>query len=298
VSEFPQFTKAQYLGALLTIVCVAGILLVYRGQQIFLGQWHVFSTQQSVVRLATPMGMTDVGWRLKDGSAQKAWYLPSTNGAIILYLHGSPGNRSSLLDEALHLAKLGYGALLLDLPGHGDSDGVPNWDDHFQESVAKALDYVVAQPETDPGRIGAFAYSMGTLTISKVAEKDDRIAAIVLLAPFTNLKDQLKYQFRSRFGDGFWYAYAGALLGGVPFEKMNTLKALSNGRPLPLLIIAGDEDTAIPLEMPYRLQKAKQGARIWVAEGVGHIEFSILTVDGYFEELRSFFGATIAEKQL
>ena len=295
MSKFPQFTKTQYLGALLTIVCVAGILLVYRGQQIFLGQWRVFSTQQAVEQLVPPVGMTDVGWRLKDGSTQKAWYLPSTNGAIILYLHGSPGNRSSLLDEALHLAKLGYGALLLDLPGHGDSEGAPNWDDHFQESVTKALDYVAAQPETDPGRIGAFAYSMGTLTISKVAEKDDRLAAIVLLTPFTNLKDQLKYQFRSRFGDGFWYAYTGALLGGVPFEKMDTLKALSNGKPLPLLIIAGDEDSAIPLEMPYRLQKAKAGARIWVAKGVDHVEFSILTVDGYFEELRSFFGATIAE---
>jgi pimeloyl-ACP methyl ester carboxylesterase len=296
--ESAQLTKAHYLGALLTIVCIAGILLVYRGQQIFLGQLRVFSTQQAVQRLTTPVGMTDVGWRLEDGSMQKAWYLPSANGAVILYLHGSPGNRSSLLDEASHLAKLGYGALLLDLPGHGDSEGAPNWDDHFQESVAKALDYVAAQPETDPGRIGALAYSMGTLTISKVAEKDGRLAAIVLLAPFTNLKDQLKYQFRSRFSDGFWYAYAGALLGGVPFEKMDTLKALSNGKPLPLLIIAGDEDSAIPLEMPYRLQKAKAGARIWVAKGVGHTQFSILAGDGYFEELRNFFGTTIAKKQL
>ena len=296
--EGAQPTKAHYLGALLTIVCIVGFLLVYRGQELFLKQWRVFSTQQAVERLATPVGMTDIGWRLEDGSTQKAWYLPSANGAVILYLHGSPGNRSNLLHEASHLAKLGYGALLLDLPGHGDSEGVPNWDDHFQESVVKALDYVAAQPETDPGRIGAFAYSMGTLTISKVAEKDDRLASIVLLAPFTNLKDQLKYEFRSRFGDGFWYAYAGAMLAGVPFEKMHTLKALSNGKPLPLLIIAGDEDSAIPLEMPYKLQKAKAGARIWVAEGVGHVQFSILTVDGYFKELRTFFGTTIGEKQL
>ena len=242
--------------------------------------------------------MTDVGWRLEDGSAQKAWYLPSVNGAVILYLHGSPGNRFSLFDEASYLAKLGYGALLLDLPGHGDSEGAPNWDDHFQESVAKALDYVAAQPETDLGRIGAFAYSMGTLTISKVAERDRRVAAIALLAPFTNFKDQMKYEFRSRFGDRFWYAYTGALLAGVPFEKMQTLKALSNDKPLPLLIIAGDEDSAIPLEMPYRLHKAKAGARIWIAKGVGHLQFSTLAGDGYFRELSNFFETTIGEKQI
>ncbi len=298
MSETPILTKAHYLGALFTIVCIVGFLLVYRGQQIFLGQWRVFSTQQAVERLVMPVGMTDVSWRLEDGSRQKAWYLPGVNGAVILYLHGSPGNRKSLFDEASYLARLGYGALLLDLPGHGDSEGTPNWDDHFQESVVKALDYLVAQPETDPGRIGAFAYSMGTLTISKVAERDRRLAAIVLLAPFTNLKDQLKYEFRSRFGDGFWFAYAGAMLAGVPFEKMHTLKALSNGEPLPLLIIAGDEDWAIPLEMPYRLQKAKEGARIWVAKGVGHTQFSTLAGDGYFKEFRDFFATTIGEKQL
>ena len=67
MSETPILTKAHYLGALLTIVCLAGILLVYRGQQIFMSQWRVFSTQQAVERLATPMGMMDVGWRLKDG---------------------------------------------------------------------------------------------------------------------------------------------------------------------------------------------------------------------------------------
>ena len=51
----------------------------------------------------------------------------SNNGAIIIFLHGSPGNRNQLLPVAMALNEHGYGVLLVDMPGHGESGGRADW---------------------------------------------------------------------------------------------------------------------------------------------------------------------------
>jgi uncharacterized protein len=48
-----------------------------------------------------------------DGVDLSGWYLPSTNGAAVVLLHGSGSTRSAVLDHAVVLAGHGYGVLPL-----------------------------------------------------------------------------------------------------------------------------------------------------------------------------------------
>ena len=139
--------------------------------------------------------LRDVRLRTPAGLAIAAWYLPSRNGAAIIYLHGSRGDRRTLLPEAVALWSAGYGALLLDAPGFGESEGRISWGRDAQDAVSAAVDFVAAQPEVHGGRIGAVGSSMGTSVVARVTASDARIRAIVLEGAFTTLEDQLAYEF-------------------------------------------------------------------------------------------------------
>lgn len=51
------------------------------------------------------------------------WYVPSENRAVIILLHGFGANRLEMKSRADVLVHHGYGVLLYDLRGHGESGG-------------------------------------------------------------------------------------------------------------------------------------------------------------------------------
>ena len=60
-----------------------------------------------------------------DGVGLSGWYVPSHNGAAVVLLPGSGSTRSAVLDHAVVLAGGGYGVLLFDARGHGESGAAP-----------------------------------------------------------------------------------------------------------------------------------------------------------------------------
>src|SRR6266545_6092883 len=90
-----------------------------------------------------------------DGMRLSGWYVPSRNGAAIIALHGSGGNRTATLEHGAMLARHGYGVLLLDLRGHGNSGGhvALGWDANLD--IDAALAYLRSRPDVDRERIGA-----------------------------------------------------------------------------------------------------------------------------------------------
>ncbi len=76
---------------------------------------------------ATPgsrgLAYSSVAVRTADGVDLAGWYLPSSNGAAVVLLHGAGSTRSNVLDEAEVLARNGFGVLMIDARGHGESGG-------------------------------------------------------------------------------------------------------------------------------------------------------------------------------
>jgi pimeloyl-ACP methyl ester carboxylesterase len=90
------------------------------------------------------------------------WYNPSENGEAVTLLHGFGSNRIEMKSRADFLVHHGYGVLLYDLRGHGESGGDERglgWQD--AEDVKTALKFLSKREELVPNRIGILGFSIG-----------------------------------------------------------------------------------------------------------------------------------------
>jgi hypothetical protein len=124
--------------------------------------------------LGTPYD--DVSLTTSDGLELHGWYAPSRNGAAVMVFPG----RSQPVPHARMLARHGYGVLLLDRRGEGDSEGNYNsfgWDG--ERDLRAALDFLAKRPDVEPGRIGGLGLSVGGEMMLHTAAYDDRLRAVV-----------------------------------------------------------------------------------------------------------------------
>ena len=93
----------------------------------------------------------DVSFTTDDGLTLRGWYIPSKNRAAVIVFPGRKGPQR----QARMLARHGYGALLFDRRGEGESDGDPNvfgW--AGEKDIRAAVEFLRSRPEIDPDRIG------------------------------------------------------------------------------------------------------------------------------------------------
>jgi uncharacterized protein len=120
-----------------------------------------------------------VGVTTSDGVDLAAWYLPGTTDAAIVVAHGAGSTRSDALDQAEVLNRNGFGVLLIDARGHGDSDGSAmdfGW--YGDLDIAAGIDHLTARPDVDPEHIGVLGLSMGGEEAIGIAA-DARVRAVV-----------------------------------------------------------------------------------------------------------------------
>ena len=78
------------------------------------------------------------------------------------------------------LARHGYGVLLFDRRGEGESEGEPNsWGWGGDKDVKAAIDYLQRRPDVDPDRIGGIGLSVGGEMMLETAAETDELAAVV-----------------------------------------------------------------------------------------------------------------------
>ena len=114
----------------------------------------------------------EVTLRASDGVKLAAWYVPSQNGAVVITFP----NRSQPVPHARMLVRHGYGVLLLDMRGNGESGGKRNgygWGS--RKDLEAAIDFLAAKHE----RIGGLGLSVGGEQMLEAAAYDTRLAAVV-----------------------------------------------------------------------------------------------------------------------
>lgn len=73
-----------------------------------------------------PRGHRELTLRTSDGIKLAASWVPTRNGAAVVLVHGSGGDRGGgIASRAGMLARHGYGVLLYDARGSGESGGRP-----------------------------------------------------------------------------------------------------------------------------------------------------------------------------
>jgi fermentation-respiration switch protein FrsA (DUF1100 family) len=118
-----------------------------------------------------------VALRTHDGLRLAAGYAPSANGAAVIVF---PGHQASTLARARLLNRHGYGVLVLDRRGEGQSEGRLNlFGSNGEGDVRAALDFLSARADVERGRIAGLGLSVGGELMLQTAAHDPRLRAVV-----------------------------------------------------------------------------------------------------------------------
>ena len=232
------------------------------------------------------------------GITLHGWFIPSSNGAAVLLVHGTDADRTQLAREARLLARHGYGVLLFDWPGHGESGGVVTWDANERAALGAAFDFASQTPGIDPDRIGVFAFSMGSMIAIQVAARDRRIAALVVEGTFADADDQLRYAFRHWGVLSQWPAQWTARWLGLKPDEQRPKDVIAEIAPRPVFVIAGAADDIVPPHQSRALFDAARDPKSWwLVPGATHGRYAdAVGAAAYEEKLIRFYDDALGQR--
>jgi uncharacterized protein len=118
----------------------------------------------------------NVAFETSDGLRLRGWYVPSKNGAAVISFPGRRGTQRA----ARLLARHGYGVLLFDRRGEGQSEGDPNaWGWAGHQDVAAAVRFLQRRPDVERNRIGGIGLSVGGEMMLESAARSPGLKAVV-----------------------------------------------------------------------------------------------------------------------
>ncbi|MCU0265502.1 MAG: alpha/beta fold hydrolase [Actinomycetia bacterium] len=220
----------------------------------------------------------DVRVTAADGVVLAGWYVPADGGAAVVLRHGAGSTRTAVLDHAVVLARAGYGVLMLDARGHGDSTGrAMDFGWYGDADITAAVSALAKRPDVDEGRIAVVGLSMGGEEAIGAGAADPRVAAVVAegatnrtAADKAWLPEEYGLQGRLQVGlDRLTYGLADLLTPASPPTPLRD--AVVAMAPRPVLLVAGG---AVPDEVDTAERLAAAAPDrvvVWVAPGSGHV---------------------------
>jgi len=182
----------------------------------------------------------------------------------ILVLHGIQDQKTSMLKTAKYLAARGYRAVLVDSRAHGRSSG--QWVTYGaieSRDLVQLLD-ALQQQQFLVKPIGAFGVSLGGASAIMLAGIDSRVRAVVAVASFATMHDEV-FHYARRFFPRWWLsddfigraiARAGREAGFNP-QLASPLRAIAK-TDARVLLIHGTADKKIPYQDSEALHAASR----------------------------------------
>jgi uncharacterized protein len=218
------------------------------------------------VRPAGPVEELDLDG---DGVKLRAWWFRAVGQkrGTVLYLHGVADNRGSSVGVADHLVHRGLDVLAYDSRAHGESTGdACTYGFHEKRDLARVLDRVEAKP------IVVIGSSLGAAVALQAAAIDDRIAGVVAVATFSDLRTVAAERapfFASwrNIEDAFRIAEREA---SFKVDDVNPQLAAASVR-VPVFVIHGANDRETPPDHSRRVHAAlRASAKLAIVPGAGH----------------------------
>jgi dienelactone hydrolase len=229
---------------------------------------HVGRAEVPKANLGAPY--ENVEFETSDGLTLKGWYIESRNGAAVISFPG----RASSQKRAKMLADHGYGVLLFDRRGEGESDGDPNlfgW--QGERDVHAAVDYLHSRPDVDPARIGGIGLSVGgEMMIEAVAESDALAAYVSEGASGRSVRDDLAnggVAWQNLVGDAIATVGTAIATSNTPPED---LKGLVGKSTTPAFFVYGEHGQYIERSANRGFYAEAKGPKeIWEVPGSKHM---------------------------
>ena len=234
--------RVAIVGVVLLLVVVGGLVLGHRAL-IYLPDRGALPPAAEVLP-----GARDVTLTTSDDVTLGAWYLPpsGTCHASVLVAHVNGGNRGDRIGLARALGDEGFGVLLFDYRGYGESSGSPS--EAVLARDARAAREFLA---TTGASIVYLGESLGTGVVSELALTHPP-AALVLRSPFTSLADAGRAAYRIPVG---W-------LLRDRYPVRDNVSRLDG----PIAVLYGDRDTIVPADQSRAVARAAREAGADVLE--------------------------------
>jgi hypothetical protein len=239
----------------------------------------------------------EVSFTTSDGLRLRGWYVPSRNGAAVIAFPGRKGSQK----PARMLARHGYGVLLFDRRGEGQSEGDPNaWGWVGYRDVNAAVRFLQRRPDVQRERIGGIGLSVGGEMMLEAAARTPGLKAVVSEgAGERSVREMLDITRSDKWLSITSYA---ALTAGIAIFSNHTpppsLKDLV-GRiaPTPVFFIYGEhgQDGERNLNPTY-YSAAREPKTLWEVRGSGHVGGITAQPQEYERRIVDFFDRALLDQ--
>lgn len=219
--------------------------------------------------------LEEVRFQAADGTALFGWYVEAGRApGVVLWCHGNAGNIIHRLENLAALYHVGLSVFLFDYRGYGLSAGRPSEDGLYQDALA-AYSYLTTTRRTAPGRVVLFGRSLGAAVAGEVASQRPA-AGLILESAFPSVADLARAHY---------YGLPAHLLLVARFDLARRLRAIR----MPVLVIHGDRDTTVPVQLGRQVFEAAQGPKeFYLVDGADHNDLYEIGGADYFRRLRRF----------
>jgi dienelactone hydrolase len=216
----------------------------------------------------------------KDNLHLKGIYLPSQNGGALIIQHGYKMSWAEMIPITAILHRHGYGAILLNLRAHGDSEGETITFGHAElNDLDAAYHYLLTRKEVDPEKIGAIGNSMGAVLAILYAANNPKIKAVVAHGPYASLEDTVGVSVK-KFAGLPAFPFAPLILKILEYRmgaSQTTIAPLTYIHQISrcaVFILSAGKDTFVNPTGGKRLYEAAADPReFWFDPDLEHVEF-------------------------
>lgn len=238
---------------------------------------NVFIFKPSKDLTATPLELgipyQNVWFEARDGVRLNGWLIPGLPGVpLVLFFHGNGGNLSENLPYLDLLHKQGFPIFIFDYRGYGKSAGQPLREKDLYQDARGAVSYLERVGWRHESVI-FFGQSLGAAVALQMALESPP-AGVVMEAAFTCMADVAKYTSPFGYYTVGWWGIT------MPFDNLAKIAKVG----VPLLLIHGDNDKVVPVDMTRQLfHQAVEPKMLHIVRGGGHCEILELDLPAYLE---------------
>jgi pimeloyl-ACP methyl ester carboxylesterase len=210
-------------------------------------------------------------WPGAGGVSISGWWFhaapPAPARGTIVYLHGVSGNRDAGVGIADRFVPMGFDVVAYDSRAHGDSGGDACSYGYFEkQDLARVIDHLARAP------IVVMGTSMGAAVALQAAAEDPRIAAVISIAAFADLRTAALERApfvasKHNLDEAFRLVEAE---GHFRVDDVSPVAAAPRIR-VPVLLVHGDRDKETPYAHALRILAAlHEPKRLLTIPGGGH----------------------------
>jgi len=218
--------------------------------------------------------------RMQDGTQLVGWYLPPLAAAspprpfaAVLWFYGNGENIAAIWPILRDFRPPHAALLVVDYPGYGGSGGRAS-EAGIYEAADLAYQALLQRPDVDPHRIYVYGRSLGSAVATHTAATH-QVAGMILESPFTSARAMAARHYR---------IFPRALVR-LRLDNLGRVKQIR----CPTLILHGNADALVPIEMGKELAAAAAGpVEFAIIDGSGHNETYDLGGKAYRDKLAAF----------